>query len=243
MPSHDFPGSGLAAVAAGCTGDASAGWQRYGSGKCGLKGQLVALAGSEPAQVKQNPESKNPLAEGGCDASRHLLTACGTGSAPVEAAGTEPASRDRPMPASTGVAGGLDFTGRGPCRLGPPRASSERNLAPGVPSDDPGRVGFGNGLSDLSDKAPQPGSPVVRRPVRSYLRQVKCSVSFLRGQLTNHGTPRTLCLSGRTQFAPGTARTSSWQTRSKSITQYTRAGSTSKRERPEVWPAGGLGAA
>ena len=79
----------------------------------------------------------------------------------VEAAGIEPASRDSSMTASTCVVGYLDFACRGPCRPGPRPTSSERFLTLGVPNSDPGRVGFGDGLSDLSDKTPQPGLPLL----------------------------------------------------------------------------------
>src|SRR5262245_7595228 len=62
-------------------------------------------------------------------------------------------------------------------------------LASDVPSNDPRRFGIGDEFLGLSDKSPQLGLPISRQPKQSYLRQLKILISFLRGQLINHGTP------------------------------------------------------
>ena len=111
----------------------------------------------------------------------------------MEAAGIEPASRDISVGASTCVVELFPrFARATPGRQGAAQASRERFLAPGVPDSDPGRFGIGNRLLGLSDEDPQSGLPVVRQPEQNYLRQLKILVSFLRGLLTNHGTPPTL---------------------------------------------------
>ena len=65
-----------------------------------------------------------------------------------------------------------------PNRQGSSRASRERCLASGVPSNDPRRFGISDRLLGLSDEDPQSGLPLVRRPKRSYLQQLKILVGF-----------------------------------------------------------------
>ena len=97
----------------------------------------------------------------------------------MEAAGIEPASRDISMAASTCVAGSFPHfalappTGR--VRLG---LAGNRFLASGVPGGDPRRFGISDRLLGLSDEDPQSGLPLIRRPKRSYLRQLKVLVGF-----------------------------------------------------------------
>ena len=43
---------------------------------------------------------------------------------------------------------------------------------------DPERSGIGYQLLGLSGESPQPGLPLFRQPVRSYLRHVKIVISF-----------------------------------------------------------------
>ena len=57
----------------------------------------------------------------------------------------------------------------------------------------------------LSGKGPQPGLRAYAAIARLD-SAINGAVSFLRGQLTNHGTPLTLQLPGRIQFAPETLR-------------------------------------
>ena len=65
-----------------------------------------------------------------------------------------------------------------PNRQGSSQASRERFLASGVPSNDPRRFGISDRLLGLSDEDPQSGLPLVRRPKRSYLQQLKILVGF-----------------------------------------------------------------
>jgi len=134
-------------------------WSHIGRVSCDQSSPEVASADSESPDEEENPETPNPRQGEGYDASCQLVAPSGIESASVEAAGIEPASRDISVPASTCVVGCLGFVGGSPCRPGPPPPSPERNLTSGVPGSDPRRVGFGDGLSDLSDKTPQPGLP------------------------------------------------------------------------------------
>ena len=106
----------------------------------------------------------------------------------MEAAGIEPASRDISAEASTCVGGLLGFGGRDPTGRGLP-TSWEREFSGGRTRHGPQRFGIAAGLGGLSDEALGPGLPVLRQPKRSYLRQLKMVVGYLRGLLTNHGTP------------------------------------------------------
>jgi len=70
------------------------------------------------------------------------------------------------------------FRSPAPYRLGAWQASRERCLTSGVLVSDQKRFGIGEELLGLSDKSPQLRTPSVRRPTRSYLRQLKELVGF-----------------------------------------------------------------
>jgi hypothetical protein len=121
----------------------------------------------------------------------------------MEAAGIEPASRGTSVPVSTCVAdlwlgSAPVFASPRPGRQGLGSAIgqefSDRRLRTGPPCDEPQAIAS---PTWLPRRHPSGGGAGTWGYVTYAAREncgsaVICAVSFLRGQLTNHGTPRTL---------------------------------------------------
>jgi hypothetical protein len=121
----------------------------------------------------------------------------------VEAAGIEPASRGTSASVSTCVAGlclssALVFAFPCPGRQGRGSAIgqefNDRRLRIGPPCDEPQATASPTWLPrrDLSGEGPGTWGYVTYAAMENCGSAVIVLVSFLRGQLTNHGTPRTL---------------------------------------------------
>ena len=86
----------------------------------GANGQDVADADSESQETEPAEESENPCKSRGYDAECQVSAPLGTECQKVEAAGIEPASRDRSTPASTCVVGTLYIRHQTPLPTGLP---------------------------------------------------------------------------------------------------------------------------
>ena len=110
----------------------------------------------------------------------------------MEAAGIEPACRDRSTHASTCVAKRFIFDGRPPflARLpsGYPGTLVSRGRARRVDPQAIRRGLYEHAVASGEQRGL--GQPSSRQPKRSYLRQLKVAIGFLRGPPINHDTPQ-----------------------------------------------------